>query len=299
MRALLPKISSLVGTTVLLLLFGCGFNDSSENNLSESESESDKSDFQDDDLGKSVQQAYATVRQRHTDYVNRFGDLMSGSNRSVQEKIKLSVLNYNLGLLHVAGGLVGVPYYTERAAALTVNLDHMFTQGMSPDVIFFQELWYDVDRTRIMTWAEKNGYLVALKNNASAKWHGLNILVRKSILSANEDLSDCTFIKMGSAEIGRSTNRGLLSCYARLSGNSVLSLNTTHLTFGFGDKENISREEKLAEIAEQLNTRASLSDYIIFGGDFNLSPEFSGAKPEEAAGWAKNRQGYVKFVDAT
>src|SRR3989338_4124263 len=75
----------------------------------------------------------------------------------------VTAVTYNLGLLHVLGGLVDVPYYPQRQKWLATVLDR-FIQNEDPDILFFQELWYESDFNTLLEVARTHGNVAAIKS---------------------------------------------------------------------------------------------------------------------------------------
>lgn len=256
-----------------------------------------------DSLGQRIDEAYEEIRTRHARFMARY-------QRVDPEKPKtsdLTVVNYNVGLLNVLGGFgPSVPYYDERSVAIEENLDELRRRGggkYDPDVLFLQELWYEEDRDRVAAWAARpeNDYVMALTGDKEdADDHGLNLLVKRDVLARNTGLRNVDFVQMGSSEHLYTTKRGYLIADIVLRSRLKVTVATTHLTFGFGDEENASRARKLREISRVLGRKSRTRPHLLLGGDFNLSPHFENpANPEETAGWAQNRAGYVRFVEDT
>ena len=109
-----------------------------------------------------------------------------------------------------------------RTLGIPTVLDR-FIQNEDPDILFFQELWYESDFNTLLEVARTHWYVAAIKSFQKIKdrnplsfpqGFGLQILVKQDILANRSDFSWITLepypAKQPWYEVGVKTQRGLL-----------------------------------------------------------------------------------------
>lgn len=221
------------------------------------------------------------------------------------EPQSLRVLTYNLGLLN--HWICSVPSYEKRSEYLYYTLGNYLVDER-PDILFLQELWYKKDILTIQELSENRGYINALGPNYSISknmLYGLQILIRKDIISANKKpifyASPYKYInghyirKWYETILGKNVIRGLLWTHVELKNSRILFLGTTHLSATYRAIE--TRKEQIGELSAMLSLFPKKADYIIIGADFNASPEFENSSKAEKYLWEQNKQTYIDFVE--
>lgn len=212
---------------------------------------------------------------------------------------KLDVLNVNLGLL--TGLVAYVPEYPLRKKYFAETLrDFIF--GNHVDVVFIQEIWYQDDFRKLNAVAREEGLVPVFGDKEwedRVKKYGMQILVREKSLKEGTGVSDVALenfsIRTKLEALGL-VERGLLSASVTLANGRKVRLANAHLSATVGANE--IRRTQVREATTFLKRRGASDELVLFGADFNVSPEFEEALPKEVAQWQENRAPYVEFHES-
>ena len=242
------------------------------------------------DLDKRVQKSYDQMVSLNE---KTLADFPSGGQT-------IAVLNVNLGLL--TGRLAYVPEYETRKKHFIATL-RAFLREKKVDFVFLQELWYEDDFKSVLKLAKEEGFLPALSaNDYSAKVSkiGMQILVRESALAKGSKISEVNlsnYAKTTRLEYWGRYKRALMSALVTLKVGRKVRLANTHLSATVG--ANDIRSAQVSEMTAQLKKLTAAKEVLLFGSDFNVSPEFEDALAGEVKQWEENRAPYVNFFEAT
>ncbi|MBP9673617.1 MAG: endonuclease/exonuclease/phosphatase family protein [Bacteriovoracaceae bacterium] len=201
----------------------------------------------------------------------------------------LKVVSYNLGLLN--GPIAYVPLYQSRSE----KLQEKFSQFLSkeePDIISLQELWYEHDQKKILSLALQYGYLPLENNLERAYHHGLQILVKKSLLNLQAMPAMQSFfwpylnddgepILLNYESLYGFTNwhtyRGILGTilpFKNAGQTQWITILNTHLSSGDVQSVRLAQIEAGAKKLSDPSLDLRIThNPIIFCGDFNFSPD--------------------------
>lgn len=212
----------------------------------------------------------------------------------------LSILTVNLGLL--TGQLAYVPHYDERRKSFVKTLRN-FIRTRNVDVLFIQELWYKVDFIEANKMAKEEGFQLAIPDSeysAKVSKYGMQIWVRTSALRPGTKLANLkvtNFTQSTRLEYIGGYKRALISAEGILANGQPVILANTHLSATVG--ANDIRLKQVNEAASLLAKMSANKQFIVFGADFNVSPEFEEALKDEVTQWEENRAPYVRFYEDT
>jgi|GEM_PF-6858346 len=199
-------------------------------------------------------------------------------------KTSLKAVSMNLGLLQSPSE---VPNFDQRSRLLSEQLGWFLKTG-SPDVMFLQEAWDD-NPDNIITireTAKSNGYLSVQElfektkaYESSQSRNGLDILVKQSALSTEVGVSKTTFSSISKSLLATlgGYDRGVLHTQLKLSNGQTLLIATSHFTPNLAKptyNQDDTRRKQAKQASEIIKTAGADTDFVIFGGDLNFSPEF-------------------------
>ncbi len=212
----------------------------------------------------------------------------------------LSILNVNLGLL--TGKIAYVPAYQARSRVFAKTLAE-FIREKKVDLLFLQELWLEDDFKAVLKMAAQEGFLPVLSESdyfAKVAKYGMQILVRKEALRPETQATGVEirdFSRTTLPEYWGGYKRAILSASVTLANGRGVRLANAHLSATIG--ANAIRQLQVAELSSELKKTTESNSLVIFGADFNVSPEFEDALPSEVKAWGENRAPYVEFYEAT
>lgn len=221
----------------------------------------------------------------------------------------LKAVTYNMGLLDLP--IAAVPEYDTRSGNLETFLNKALSGDEAPDVVFLQELWYENDFNTVVKAASEMGFEAALTKYSGwglfESYHGLQILVKKSMLSSSQASESAAFHQWPTDWVATQeqlvhVSKGFIHWRLQLSDGSQVLFSTTHLSpYDMGtpitQPEN-KRRVQARDFADFL-TKATDADYIIAGGDFNAGPEIADKLDGDQTDWTHDYKPYEDFYDTT
>jgi exonuclease III len=234
-------------------------------------------------------------------------NLIEKERKSDLKKSKLKVLTYNVGFLDfkLLGQTVArVPDINQRRAEF-LRVFNSWLKANDPDVIFLQEMWYltDVKMIEKDPYISQNYYIYTIvippPQNSS---DGLMTLVKRSSVQPTKTSHaigrrTIPLTPTSTAEAIVGFERNCLAVNFMLPNSSSIYTANCHATAGLSNTDIRSATTK--KLAEHLVSVSRNYDYILVGADFNASPTFSNALPDEEEQWNKNREPYVTFINGT
>lgn len=257
-----------------------------------------------------LKKSYETFAKKISGKIESVKERMSKRNAEVKRMVlrnsdsaqDLCVLTLNLGLLNST--FAKVPFYQERSHHLFGELTRYLKSERAADVIFFQELWYIKDFSTVLRAAERCGYLCAQTEYKNVKSNGLQILIRKSVVSevkteaifepyrdSNQKQSRALFEKAGQVQ------RGSLTVVITTDMGHKIALVTTHLTplprfFGI-------RNKQVTILARLINRLKSSNHFVVLGADLNIAADYQGIDESPEIFWDLDRFNYLYLIRKT
>lgn len=225
-------------------------------------------------------------------------------NNALSDKtLELKAMTFNMGLLGVFW--FKTKDYKKRSKILDKTLSDFLTNE-KPDIVLLQELWHRTDFNTVVATAKKNGYIPVLTDyrgikegtKVSPKHHGLQILINENIMESEKSLHNIALDRYQNRARWESLEliyRGLLSCSIKLKDSGrELFIGTTHLTPSQGNHKIRKKQVKsIGDILKNKMSSVAKTDFILLGGDFNSSPDYTQKE------WEENKLAYIDFYSHT
>lgn len=186
---------------------------------------------------------------------------------------RLSVLNYNVGLLDrpkILGVIdrVRVPEIESRRQEAP---EKILSRGY--DIVLLQEVWETLDVTAFRDAAVRHDYSIYAGSDEWHTFHGLVILVKKSLIEGDSKRHEVLYEIQYSLEDfpGPGIRRGYLSWRFKTPDGLTVHLFNTHMT-AFEEHWRV-RMAQARELGLAVAT-VPRSEVVLLGGDVNASPYY-------------------------